>query len=141
VGFLPGLLSIGFRAGGFRGRFRGHVGLSFVGSRAAGLGRGVVRWRSLDLSSTGWRRLTVAQSPISDLLIGLSRLAPISQIQDSTGTAWRETGRKNSKGIGQVGMKSEGLTSGTQGGGHRRSHFEIGGDNPCSQHLSKNAAE
>jgi hypothetical protein len=43
VGFLPGLLSIGFRAGGFRGRFRGHVGLSFVGSRAAGRGRGGVR--------------------------------------------------------------------------------------------------
>ena len=40
MGFLPGLLSIGFRASGFRGRFRGHVGLSFFGFAAAGRGRG-----------------------------------------------------------------------------------------------------
>jgi hypothetical protein len=44
VGFLLGLLSIGFRAGGFRGRFRGHGGCPFWDSRAAGRGRGVVRW-------------------------------------------------------------------------------------------------
>jgi hypothetical protein len=40
----------------------------FLDSRAAGRGRGVVRWRSFDLSSTGWRRLTFVQSPISTSL-------------------------------------------------------------------------
>ena len=48
IRLLPGSfrdgLSAGFRAGGFRGRFRGHVGLSFCGFAAAGRGRGVVRW-------------------------------------------------------------------------------------------------
>ena len=48
LGLLWGALSTsfwaaGFGAGGFRGRFRGHVGLSFCGFAAAGRGRGVVR--------------------------------------------------------------------------------------------------
>ena len=48
IGFLLRLLSVGSRAagswvGGFRGRFRGDVGLSFCGFAAAGRGRGVVR--------------------------------------------------------------------------------------------------
>jgi hypothetical protein len=34
-------------------------------------------------------------------------------------------------------MKSKAPTPGTQGSGTRLSHFEIGGDNPCSQHLSE----
>jgi hypothetical protein len=41
---LLGVLSVGSWAGGFRGRFRGHVGLSFFGFATAGRGRGVVRW-------------------------------------------------------------------------------------------------
>ena len=40
---LLGVPSAGSWAGGFRSRFRGHVWLSFVGSRAAGRGRGLVR--------------------------------------------------------------------------------------------------
>jgi hypothetical protein len=85
------------------------------------------------LSSDGWRRLTFVQSPISDLLVGLWRLTPISQIQSSTGTGSLETGRKYRKGIGQVGMKLKGPTSGTQGAkGNRLSHFEIVGDDPCA---------
>jgi hypothetical protein len=40
---LLGVLSAGSWAGGFCGRFRGHVGLSFCGFAAAGRGRGVVR--------------------------------------------------------------------------------------------------
>jgi hypothetical protein len=35
-------------------------------------------------------------------------------------------------------MKSKGPALGNQGVGHRLSRFEIGGDNPCSQHLSGN---
>ena len=43
VGFPLRFPSAGFRAGGFRGRFRGHGRLSFLGFAAAGRGRGVVR--------------------------------------------------------------------------------------------------
>jgi hypothetical protein len=90
------------------------------------------------LSSTGWRRLTFVQSPISDLLIRLWRLAPISQIQNSTGTAQRETGRKYRKGIGQVGMKLEGSASGTQGDqGPGYLISRLVGDNPSSRQVSE----
>jgi hypothetical protein len=43
IGFLSGGSRDSF-SGGFRGCFRGHVGLSFCGFAAAGRGRGVVRW-------------------------------------------------------------------------------------------------
>jgi len=62
---LLGVLSVGSCAGSFRGGFRGHVGLSFFGF-AGRRTRTRVWWggRSLDLSWTGWRRLTFVQSPI-----------------------------------------------------------------------------
>jgi hypothetical protein len=115
------------------------LGCPFWDSRAAGRGRGVVRREIVRfvvkrLAPADFRSGRLSRTSLS----GLWRLAPISQIQNSTGAAQRETGRKYRKGIVQVGMKSEGLTSGTQGSGARRSHFEIGGDKLCSRHLSGN---
>ena len=63
IGFPLRFPSAGFRAGGFRGRFRGHGGLSFFGFAAAGRGRGVVRREIVRFSSDGWRRPTFVQSP------------------------------------------------------------------------------
>ena len=69
------------------------------------------------MSSTGWRRLTFVQSPISDLLSAFWRLAPFSQIQSSTGIDCRETVRKYGKGT--AGFGAEDLTFINRKAGHR----------------------
>ena len=104
MGSLPELLSIGFRAGGFRGCFRGHVGLSFYGFAAAGRGRGCgeVGDRSICGQPAGAGRLSLSRLSRTSLS-GFWRMASIIQIQSSTG---RVGGRLyGSTGKVQVGLK------------------------------------
>src|ERR1700757_2023820 len=62
--FCDDFLSMGSWAGGFRGRFRGHVLLSFFGCAAAGRGRGLVRWEIVRFVVN---RLAPADFPFSRL--------------------------------------------------------------------------